>query len=76
MKSLAAVVGGAALLTMGALAVSIDQGPTAAHADASPAGATVTATTPTTAPAITMAVPSIKGPAPLFAGEAPDANPQ
>ena len=70
MKSLAAaVVGGAALLTMGALAVSIDQGPRAA-------GATVTATTPTTAPAITMAVPSIKGPAPLFAGEAPDANPQ
>ena len=76
MKSLAAVAGGAALLTMGALAVTVDQGPTPARIDASSAGATVTATTPSTMPAITMAVPSISGPAPLFAGEAPDANPQ
>ena len=57
MKTLAAVVGGAALVT-------------------SSVGATITATTPSTEPAITMSVPSISGPAPLFAGEAPDANPQ
>jgi len=76
MKTLAAVVGGAALVTMGALAVTVDQGPPSAHISASSVGATITATTPSTEPAITMAVPSISGPAPLFAGEAPDANPQ
>ncbi len=76
MKRLAAVLGGAALLALGAIAVTIDHVPTPAHADAISAGATVTATTPTTAPAITLAVPSIRGPAPLYAGEAPDSNPQ
>jgi hypothetical protein len=76
MKSVAAVIGGAALVTMGALAVTIDSGPPPAHVNASSVGATVTATTPPTEPAIEMAVPSITGPAPLFAGEAPDANPQ
>ena len=39
-------------------------------------GASAVTTTPPNVPAIEKAVPSITGPAPLFAGEAPDSNPQ
>jgi hypothetical protein len=37
---------------------------------------TTAETTPPAAPSIAEAVPAIRGPAPLYAGQAPNANPQ
>ena len=76
MKSIAALAGSGALVVIGGMAVATDQNPAAAKADSASVGATVTATTPSAVPAVTMARPTITGPAPLFAGEAPDSNPQ
>lgn len=76
MKSFAVLASCAALIAMGVLGVDADRGHLSESADANSIGATVTATTPPEEPPITMAVPAIHGPAPLYAGEAPDSNPQ
>jgi hypothetical protein len=72
-KLLAAVVGGSAMVTMGALAVSIHQQPSdsqnVAVAKMSIAATTTEAGKDDTVEATSMAVPVIKGPAPLPAEE-------
>jgi hypothetical protein len=76
-KLAAAILGGSAAVTAGALSAAlVPQGANAVKYDVVNAGATSTFSTPPTAPATGMAIPSIKGPAPLWAGEAPDSNPQ
>lgn len=71
----AAIVGGAAMLILGGVGVYYAQGAdVTASGDSS--GASAVTTTPPTAPAIAKAQPSITGPAPLYAGEAPNSNPQ
>lgn len=68
-KMFAAIIGGSAVVTLGALGASIFEGQAAiASASGSPQmtlGATTTAATPPSAPAVAQAAPSIKGPAPL-----------
>jgi hypothetical protein len=68
-KLLAAVIGGSALIAMGALSMAIHQeqtGPdTVAKSTTMSIGSTSTDTTPPTVEATSMAVPTIKGPAPL-----------
>ena len=61
-KLLAAAVGGAATLTLGVLGLSAGS-PTAVTASSHnmDIGQTTTETTPPTAPAVSMAVPGIKG---------------
>ena len=72
-KLLAAVIGGSAVVTMGALALSIHQQPSGAQTVAV-GKMTIAATTTAsgkadTVEATSMAVPVIKGPAPLPAEE-------
>ncbi len=72
-KLLAAVIGGSAVVTMGALAMSIHQQPTGAE-NVAVGKMTMAATTtasgkPDTVEVTSMAVPVIKGPAPLPAEE-------
>jgi hypothetical protein len=74
MRLCAAIVGSGAVIALGGAALYCTQGAQVTAAGSS-SGATPV-TTPPTAPAIAKAVPSITGPAPLFAGEAPDSNPQ
>jgi hypothetical protein len=71
----AAVAGGGAMIALAGAAVYFthDVDFTAAGSSSGSAPAT---STPPTAPAIAKASPSITGPAPLYAGEAPDTNPQ
>lgn len=73
-KLLAATIGAGAVVAMGALGMALDQeqagGDAVAKATPMTIGATSTQTTPSTAPATEMAVPSIKGPAPLPSEEA------
>ncbi|MBS1691746.1 MAG: hypothetical protein JST91_05940 [Actinobacteria bacterium] len=69
-KLLAAVVGGSAVLAMGAFTVSLHETPSlsvpAAKANTMQIGSTATTTTtPPGMEATPMAVPTIKGPAPL-----------
>jgi hypothetical protein len=68
-KLFAAIVGGSAVVTLGAVSVGVVEGQTApAHAAGSAQmtlGAASTDTTPPNAPAVAEASPSIKGPAPL-----------
>ncbi|MGH3676025.1 MAG: hypothetical protein ACRDU5_09875 [Mycobacterium sp.] len=68
-KLLVAVIGGSAVVTMGALTMAIHQQqvePGALFAKPSmTVGATSTVTKPPTVEPTTMAVPAIKGPAPL-----------
>jgi hypothetical protein len=68
-KRLGAVLGGGALLVMAALGVALHQAQSGPDAIAKSANvnfaATSTVTTPPPVPAITMAVPALKGPAPL-----------
>jgi small neutral amino acid transporter SnatA (MarC family) len=73
-KLLGAVIGGGAVLTMGALAMSIHQQP-AASQNRAVGQMTMAATTTAsgkddTVEATSMAVPTIKGPAPLPTEEA------
>jgi hypothetical protein len=72
-KLLAAVIGGNAVVTMGALAMGIHQQPTAATNVAagqmSMAATTTASGKPDTVEATSMAVPVIKGPAKLPAEE-------
>jgi hypothetical protein len=72
-KALAAVIGGSAVVTMGALAISIHQQPSGAE-NVAVGKMTIAATTTAsgkddTVEATSMAVPVIKGPAPLPAEE-------
>jgi hypothetical protein len=68
-KMIAAIIGGSAVMTLGALSVGIIEGQTAAASAAGSTRATLGATTtqsaPPSAPAIGDAAPAIKGPAPL-----------
>lgn len=68
-KRLAAIVGGAAVIAAGAMSLAIHQeqaGPaTVATSSNMNIGSTSTVTTPPTVEATSMAVPTIKGPAPL-----------
>ena len=73
-KLLAAVIGGSAVVTMGALTMAIHQQP-AAPANVAVGQMTMGPTStaagkPTTVEATSMAVPSMKGPAPLPPEEA------
>ncbi len=64
-KAFAAIIGGSAIVTIGALSTAIVQQPgTADQASVSPmtVGATSTETTPPTVPAVPIAKPAIKGP--------------
>jgi hypothetical protein len=69
----AAVIGGGAMIALSGVAVYYMQDAQIIAAGSSSAPVT---TTPPTAPAIEKAVPTITGPAPLYAGEAPNSNPQ
>lgn len=66
---LSAVIGASAVVAMGALAMAVHQeqvGPdTTAKSTTMTIGVTSTQTTPSTLEATSMAVPAIKGPAPL-----------
>ena len=69
-KLLSAVIGGSAVVALGGLTMAFGQIPVGAPAVAKSTTMTIgstgtTTTTPPTAPAISMAVPTIKGPAPL-----------
>jgi hypothetical protein len=67
-KLFAAIVGGSALVAIGAMNAAIMQehgGQDVAKSSTMTIGATSTETTPPTAPAVGVAAPSIKGPAPL-----------
>ncbi len=77
-KLAGAILGGSAAVTAGALSVLLgpQQGAHVVSADVVVAGMTSTMTTPPSTPATPMAVPAIRGPAPLWAGQAPDSNPQ
>lgn len=67
-KVFAAIVGGSAVVALGAINAAFVQehaGPDMAKSSTMTIGATSTETTPPTAPAVGEAAPSIKGPAPL-----------
>jgi hypothetical protein len=68
-KVLSAVIGGSAIVAMGALTMAVGQeqvGPdTLAKSTTMSVGATSTESTPPTVEATSMAVPAMKGPAPL-----------
>ena len=62
-KMLAAVIGGSAVVAMGALTMAISQeqaGPATVTSSGMTVGATSTQETPPTAPETTMAVPAVK----------------
>nr|WP_194945896.1 hypothetical protein [Mycolicibacterium malmesburyense]CRL70721.1 hypothetical protein CPGR_01691 [Mycolicibacterium malmesburyense] len=72
MRAVSAAVGGGAIVAMAALGMAAEH-PTTGPAIAKPAmtvGATSKQTTPPKAPAVAMAKPAIKGPAPLPSEEA------
>ena len=67
---LSAVLGGGAVIAMGVLGVEAAAGTGLVAEGANMnLGSTSIATTPSTVPAVTMAVPGIKGPSPLPAEE-------
>ena len=70
----AAMLGSGAMIVLAGGAVYYTQGADVTAAGSSSGAGPVT--TPPSVPAITKAVPSITGPAPLYAGEGPDSNPQ
>ena len=77
-RLMAAVVGGGAVVAVGALSASLTpmSGANEADSDIVNVASTTAETTPPAAPSIAEAVPAIRGPAPLYAGQAPNANPQ
>ncbi len=67
-KLFSALFGGSAVVVMAALGVAVGQqsaGDAVAKSSSMTVGGTSTQTTPSTAPAVGVAQPSIKGPAPL-----------
>jgi hypothetical protein len=75
MRLCAAIVGSGAVIVLAGGAVYYAQDADVIAARSSSGAGPVTSTPPS-APAIAKAVPSITGPAPLYAGEGPDSNPQ
>ncbi|MGX9787164.1 hypothetical protein [Mycobacterium sp. MMS18-G62] len=78
LKLFAAVIGGSALIAMGAVSAIVlhEAGPAnAAKSTTMTVGSTSTETTPPTVEATTMAAPGVKGPAPLPSEEAGPAAP-
>jgi hypothetical protein len=74
-RKTAAFVGGSAIVAVGTLSATL--GTTAgANAAVVDIDSTTTIGPPPATESITEAVPAIRGPAPLWAGEAPDSNPQ
>lgn len=71
----AAIIGCCAAIALAVLATHVTQSSPLRAASISD-GQAITVSTPPATPAITKAVPSITGPAPLYAGEGPDTNPQ
>ena len=72
-KTCAAVIGGSAVVALAALGVAIGQesgGDGIAKSSLMSVGGTTTQTTPYSAPALGVAQPAIKGPAPLPSEEA------
>ncbi|WP_205844250.1 hypothetical protein [Mycolicibacterium sp. GF69] len=67
MKAVCGVIGGAAVVAMATFGAGVEQSAnvTALGKPKMTIGATSTQTTPAKAPAVGMAVPQIKGPAPL-----------
>jgi hypothetical protein len=78
-KLLAAVIGGGAVIAIGALSMAIHQEQAGADMVAKSTtmtiGSTTTGTTPPTVEATTMAAPAMKGPAPLPSEEQGPAAP-
>ncbi|HJT94312.1 MAG TPA: hypothetical protein VJ777_20640 [Mycobacterium sp.] len=78
-KRLAAVIGGSAVIAIGAMSMAIHQeqtGPqTAAKSTTMTIGSTTTETTPPKVEATKMAAPAMKGPAPLPSEEQGPAAP-
>lgn len=73
MKLAAAILGGSAVVAIGALYTGVGVG----SSDVTTANTTIVSfTPPDTTPSVAVAVPGITGKAPMFAGEAPNANPQ
>ncbi len=73
LKMGAALVGGSALIALAAFGVAVggdSEGTAVAKSTSMTMGATSTQTTPSNAPAIGVAKPAIKGPAPLPSEEA------
>ncbi|BBY31160.1 hypothetical protein [Mycolicibacterium sediminis] len=66
-KACAAIIGGSALIAIGAISAATvpASGPDLAKSTTMSIGATSTETTPANAPAVAEARPKIKGPAPL-----------
>jgi len=72
-KLFSALIGGSAVVVMAALGVAVgpqSAGDPVAKSSRMIVGGTTTLTTPSTAPAVGMARPTIKGPAPLPSEEA------
>lgn len=72
-RSAAALLGGCAIVAVGAWSAAVGTVTSANEAKQSGmnVGSTTTVTTPPAKPTVAMAVPAIKGPAPLWAGESP-----
>jgi hypothetical protein len=78
LKVLSGVIGGSAVVAMGALTMAIGQVQAGRASAAGPSmitGTTSTETTTSGVPAITLAAPKIKGPAPLPSEEQAPAAP-
>lgn len=72
-KLAAAIVGAGAAVAIGALYSGVSVG----GSDVTTANTTIVSfTPPSSTPTVTVAVPGITGPAPMWAGQAPNANPQ
>ena len=70
-KMFAAIIGGSALVTVGAMSAAMAQDSTGgeiATGSTMTVGATSTETTPSAAPGVAHAEPAIKGPAPFKVG--------
>ena len=71
-KFAAAIIGGSAVVAIGALYTGVSVG----GSDITTANTSIVSfTAPSSTPSVTMAVPGITGPAPMYAGQAPNANP-
>ncbi|MGB8404176.1 MAG: hypothetical protein WCE30_08940 [Mycobacterium sp.] len=72
-KLAAVIIGGSAVVGIVALYAGVSSGPSQISTANS---SIVSFTPPPSTPSISVAVPGITGPAPMWAGEAPNANPQ
>jgi hypothetical protein len=72
-KLASVIIGGSAVIGAGALYVGVTS--QASEIDTAKTSI-VSFTAPPSTPSVSVAVPSITGPAPMWAGEAPNTNPQ